>query len=120
MTFETQSNAEKRVRGFFRSGHDRLVDDNGVPIELKDWNRIKRMYSDKILPISNQGMSKVSNESVKVLREVAPIKKWAPAKKGANAKFSGVMSQDFPEVANLKEEQVDRIVDSLRQREIQE
>jgi hypothetical protein len=81
---------------------------------------IRRTHSDNLRSISNQRMPDVSIESIKVLREVAPIKKWAPAKGGANARFSGIMSHDFPELETLREEEVDRIVDSLRRREIEE
>jgi hypothetical protein len=124
MTLETQSNAEKRAKGFFMFGYDRLaddlgvpvVDDHGVPVELKVWNMVKRMHSDRIRPISNQRLPEVSIESVRMSREIVPIKKWAPAKQGANARFSGIMSQDFPELANLGDEQLDRVANSLRRR----
>lgn len=120
MTLETQSNAGKRARGFFRSGVDHLIDEKGLPIKFEAWNMIRRTYSDRVKPFSNQGMPELSFQSVKVIREIIPIKAWAPAKKGTNEEFSGIIERDFPELSNLTDEQIDRVVSSLRRRELDE
>jgi hypothetical protein len=120
MSLETYNTAEKRVKGFFRHGTDKLVDENNRPIKFKEWNLTKRTYSDDVQRVSNQETAGTSIQSVRVSREIAPIKDWAPAKKGTNAKFSGIMTQDFPELQKLNDDQVDRIVNSVRRREIED
>jgi len=70
-----------------------------------------------VQPFSNQETAESSVQTVRVSREIAPIKSWAPAKKGANEEFSGIMSRDFPELAKVNDEALDRIAKSLRRRE---
>jgi hypothetical protein len=120
MVLESQSNAEMRVRGFIKSGFDHLVDDRGVSIEVKAWNMIKRVHTERIESFSNRGIAESSVQTVRASREVTPIKEWAPAKLGTNEQFSGALSKNFPELARLSDDQVDRILNASRRREIEE